>query len=224
MDQEDRRDIVKRYGERLNQHGYSPQTLGWGQHGRHEVRFEVLTEQALKAPRSSVLDYGCGFADLYDFLQERGWRGKYTGVDIVPDLLTIARRRRPELDLRELDITDDDVQLGNFDFVISSGVFNAKLKIGDNREYISRSLRTLHGAARTALSVDFLSTYVDFQKPGAWHTDPEWALSQAKLLSRRISLRQDYMPYEFAITIFKDEAISERNVFEAFERRLTRPD
>ncbi|MBU0638670.1 MAG: class I SAM-dependent methyltransferase [Planctomycetota bacterium] len=220
MDQVDRRDYVDRYRARLHQYGYSPETLGWGKHGRQEVRFAVLAEQALLAPESAVLDYGCGFADLYDFLRAHGWRGRYTGVDIVPDLLAIASERHPDLDLRELDVTGDDARLDEFDFVIASGVFNAKLKVGDNREHIARALRALFGMTRTALSVDFLSTHVDFQKPDGWHTDPAWILGQAKSLSRRVLLRHDYMPYEFSVTVFKDETVSERNVFETFERRL----
>jgi hypothetical protein len=77
--------------------------------------------------------------------------------------------------------------------------------------------------ARRAVCVDFMSTEVDFRKPGSWHTDPCWALREAYKLSRRVMLRQDYMPYEFSIIIFKDADISSRNVFAAFERELNEP-
>ena len=29
---------------------------------------------------------------------------------------------------------------------------------------------------RQAICVDFMSKYVDFQSPEAWHTDPAWAM------------------------------------------------
>ena len=61
----------------------------------------MLAETALAHSDSTVLDVGCGFADLYGFLKERGWCGRYTGIDIVPGLLSTARERNPEFDLEE---------------------------------------------------------------------------------------------------------------------------
>jgi SAM-dependent methyltransferase len=213
MRNEDHHEYIRRYENRLTQYGYSPQTLGWGKIGRQEVRFAVLGERALEMPKSSVLDVGCGFSDLYDFLRERGWSGSYTGIDIVPALLKVARQRHPGLDIRELDITGGTESLGIYDFVIASGVFNAVLTAEDNRTHISNALAAMHARARVAVCADFLSTYVDFQKPGGWHTDPAWAFWIAKQLSRRVSLRHDYMPFEFALFIFRDDSVSERNMF-----------
>jgi len=220
---EDRLDYVQRYEKRLQEFGYSPATLGWGVNGRQEVRFSVLAELALRMPESSVLDVGCGFCDLYDFLDKQGWQGRYTGIDIVPGLLEVARQRHPDLDVRELDITDESVPLGEdeYDFVISSGALNAALPSGGNELHIEVALRSMFRRCRYAACVDFLSTYVDFQKPGAYHTDPSWALAAAKRLTRRVLLRHDYMPYEFSLFLFRDDAISERRVFRSFEFELT---
>jgi SAM-dependent methyltransferase len=217
---EDRLDYVERYEKRLQEFGYSPATLGWGVHGRQEVRFPVLAEYALRMPDCSVLDVGCGFGDLYDFLRNRGWHGHYTGIDIVPGLLEVARERHPGLDVQELDITDDPASLGDYDFVISSGAFNAALPSGSNEVHIEAGLRSMYGRSRNATCIDFLSSYVDFQKAGAYHTDPNWAFATAKRLTRRVLLRHDYMPYEFSIFLFRDDAISERNVFRFVEHEL----
>jgi SAM-dependent methyltransferase len=201
----------------LREHGYSPRSLGWGAHGKQDVRFLALTEPVLHHPQASVLDVGCGFADLYDFLVGQGWRGDYTGVDIVSGLLTIARQRHPQLDLREMDITDCPLPPHSYDFVIASGTFNSKLEVGDNWGHTRAALTTMFSLARVAVCIDFLGTFVDFQAPGAWHTDPGWALSLAKELSKRVLLRYDYMPYEFSLTIFCDDELSKRGTFRAFE-------
>lgn len=217
---EDLLDYVQRYEKRLQEFGYSPETLGWGAHGRQEVRFAVLGELALKMPDSSVLDVGCGFCDLYDFLVERGWHGRYTGIDIVPGLLEVARQMHPDIDVRELDITGARSELDEYDFVISSGIFNAKLPSGSNETHIRTALERMHQCSRYAICTDFLSTHVDFQKTGAHHTDPRWALAEARRITRRVVLRQDYMPYEFALFLFHDDSVSERNVFQCFEKTL----
>jgi SAM-dependent methyltransferase len=218
---EDRLDFVQRYEKRLQEFGYSPATLGWGLHGRQEVRFSVLCELALQIPGCSVLDVGCGFGDLYDFLTSHGWNGVYTGIDIVPGLLNIARDRHPGLDFQEVDITDDTAKIGTYDFVLASGILNAALPSGGNQSHSELVLRKMYLRSQRAVCIDFLSTYVDFQKPGAHHTDPGWALAAAKRLTRRVILRHDYMPFEFCMYLFRDDEISDRNVFRGFEDGLT---
>lgn len=219
MHPEDRQAYVERYESRLDQFGYSPETLGWGKNGRQDVRFAVLAAEALARANCSVLDVGCGFADLYDYLRARGWAGSYTGVDIVPRLIEVAVERHPGLDLRCAELHQLAGE-GTHDYVIASGVFNARLEQEDNREHIRRSLAAMHRLARAAVCVDFMSTYVDFQHPLGWHTDPGWAFGAAKELSRRAALRHDYMPFEFALFIYKEDQVSGRNVFQAFEETL----
>jgi hypothetical protein len=135
-------------------------------------------------------------------------------------LLKVARERHPGLDTREVDITDELAEMGEYDFVISSGIFNAKLPSGNNDNHIKAALRSMFRYCRYATCVDFLSSYVDFQKPAANHTDPGWALAEAKRFTRNVLLRHDYMPYEFALFLFRDDSISERNVFRLFEDKL----
>jgi SAM-dependent methyltransferase len=217
MDDQDRRLLIEWYRERLAEHGRSPAGLGCGKGGRQEVRFGVLAEPVLARPTSSVLDVGCGFADLYAFLHAHGWSGNYCGIDVSPDLLHVARELHPDLDLREAEVTAAALADASFDFVLASGTFNVRLRTGDNLAHIERALTTMRRIARVAVCVDFLSSYVDYWHPDAWHVDPAAAFAIGKRLSRRVGLRHDYMPYEFALFVYCDDAVSPRNVFEADE-------
>ena len=206
MDRLDRADYVERYERRLREHGHSPEALGWGKLGREHVRFQVMAEVVREVGAASVLDVGCGFADLYDHLLQQGWDGDYCGIDIVPGLLAEARRRHTAIDLQEADIRAYDPPQGAaFDLVVASGVFNARLKTEDNRAHIARSVERMYALCRRAVCVDFLSTYVDFERPEAWHTDPAWALELGHGLSKRLRLRHDYLPFEFALTVYRDD-------------------
>src|SRR4051794_12015566 len=144
MKRTDRMAYVDRYERRLRKHGHSPQTLGWGPHGREHVRFGVMADVIEQANADSVLDVGCGFADLNDFLCDRGWTGTYVGIDLVPGLLVEARRRNPQLVLKEADIaTYQPDASAAYDAVVASGVFNARLQAQDNREHIKRSVHRM---------------------------------------------------------------------------------
>jgi SAM-dependent methyltransferase len=203
----DRLAYVRRYEERLDKFGYSPLTLGWGKPGREAVRFGVLAEPMFECNATSVLDVGCGFADFYEYLAQSGWRGEYQGIDIVPGLLDVARKRNPSLQVIEADIADfhsgDSLQ---FDAVVASGIFNWKLDGDDNLAHIERTVRRMFELARKTVCVDFMSTHVDFQQPSAWHTDPRWAIQMAHGLTKRFRIRHDYMPFEFAAILYRDDA------------------
>ncbi|HWW62936.1 MAG TPA: class I SAM-dependent methyltransferase [Thermoanaerobaculia bacterium] len=211
MDERDRLALIARYESRLARHGRTPEALGWGKSGKQEIRFAVLAAAAIAQPESSVLDVGCGFADLYDFLVAHGWRGRYTGVDLVPGLLEVARDRHPQLELRELDITT--AQLGAHDFVIGSGIANTALQHVDELAHVETLIAAMFAHANAMVAIDFLSTWVDFIREGAWHTDPAWALATAHKLTRRVALRHDYLPYEFALFLRRDDGIGEGNTF-----------
>lgn len=229
MKNSDIKAYVQRYESRLNEYGYSPKTLGWGNTGRQEVRFFILSEHILKFSECSILDVGCGFADLYEYLIGCGWRGKYTGVDIVPGLLAVAKKKHPDINVKISDVSNKEEvkNLGNFDFVVASGIFNAKIKEQSNIEHIESSIRNMFGLCNKGVFIDFMSTSVDFQHEDAWHTSPVWAAEVASLITKGcFSLRHDYMPFEFALFLFKEAIKTSRNTYERTEieiSKLNRP-
>jgi SAM-dependent methyltransferase len=215
MKEKDLQHYIERYTEGLHKHGHSAEALGWGKNGRQEVRFGVLCEAALSDVHSSVLDVGCGFADLYRFLKTNGWQGTYTGIDIVPALVEKAKELSPEADVRNQDL---DENLGNYDYVVASGIFNAKFIDDNNEEHIQQMLNNMFELANKAVMVDFLSTYVDFKKEEGWHTSPEWAYALGRSMSKRLLLRSDYLPFEFALIVYKDDSVTEGQVFQQFAK------
>jgi SAM-dependent methyltransferase len=212
----DRQGYVARYEGRLAEFGASPQTLGWGTRagGRQAVRFDVVLDLLGEVGATSVLDVGCGFADLHDHLRAAGWQGTYRGIDIVGRLLDVARERDPAITVTEADIADHvPSDPDRFDVVVACGAFNWTLEGERNADHIRRSVTRMFALARRAVCVDFLSTHVDYRQPGAWHTDPAWALELARGLSRRFRLRHDYMPYEYALVVYRDDDGGADHVF-----------
>ena len=65
-------------------------TYGAPSKGSKELLVDLLPGLA-PGGAPSVLDLGCGNAQLLEFLRERGFRGFYTGVDVSEPLLAVAR-------------------------------------------------------------------------------------------------------------------------------------
>lgn len=208
MNEKDKKDTIDRYNERLDLYGYDPRTLGWLK-GRQAIRFEVLS-QIGSLDNCSLLDVGCGFGDLHGYLKKKGLNVYYTGYDINPRLIDIAREVYPDASFKVTDIEEETVDR-KFDWVVASGIFNHKTS--GSPEFIEGMLSRMFQLSIRGVACDFLSSYVSFTNEDAHYSTPESIFSFCKTISKRASLRHDYMPYEFCVYIYNDDEIDERNVF-----------
>jgi len=69
------------------------------------------------------------------------------------------------------------------------------------------------GLCRVAVVSDWLSSFVDFKRPESCHWSPETILVMSRRLTRRITLKMDYLPFEFATVLWKDDHLDDRGVF-----------
>jgi len=206
--------VVKLYEDAFEKYGDSQHAVLWPK-GRQDVRFEALTRHIHPAERCSVLDYGCGLAHLKPFLDERYSHVAYSGADAVAPFVDACRRKHP--DATFFHVQSPDEIPGDYDVVVSSGAFNI-LYVPDasaHRDIVFRILETLFAKARVYLSFNFMTDDVDYRQPGAHHQSvPELCAFVRSKLSRRLVLDQSYMPYEFTLTLWKDQHIQKpENVY-----------
>jgi len=204
MNESDKTAYVSKYNKRFEQFGNDPRTLGWGGGAsRQDLRFKSLTEIGV-GPQDSVADIGCGFGDMYSYLQKQGYSGHYCGIDINPLLVEEAQKQHQSATFRCQDILETPVE-ETYDWVLASGVFNAKLKHEDHMAYVLNMIANMYKVANKGVAIDFMTTYVDYQQEGSFHLNPAEAIKISKLHSRYGVVRMDYLPYEFALYIFKKD-------------------
>jgi SAM-dependent methyltransferase len=203
MREEDRRAVVERYAQRYRAHGYDPLTLGWTK-GRERVRYAAAIEALERF--DSLLDVGCGFGDLYAFLSEGGWRGRYLGIDVVPELLEEARRRHAGTgaDFQLADISGDFAG-PEFDVAVAIGVFNHVTR-QPQLELIAEVLDVMRRWTRVAVVADFLSASAERRYPNCAYASAADIAALALARSKRFSLNHRYMPFEFNVVIWKDDS------------------
>jgi SAM-dependent methyltransferase len=219
MQEADREATIRRYRERFAQTGYSPSTLGWKK-GKQEIRFNVLAS-FFDCREKSILDIGCGFGDLFGYLRSTiDGKVDYTGIDLVEELVEEGRRHYGPVGAKFVvgEFLETDLQR-KFDVVIASGVFNHKPILGDNYPLIHASMKKACEICRDGVAFDFLSDKVDFRLGHTFHSSPERILSMAYGLSRNIVLRNDYMPFEFAVALYREDTFAEEDtVFHRYKR------
>lgn len=202
MNQGDKTEIIQRYRERLDKYGVDIRALSSGTEERRRLRFEVLASVGT-LDGSSILDLGCGFADFYAYLKERNISVRYTGYDISPDLVRIAKQRFPDAEFETRDIQEAGVS-GTFDFIICSQMLNHVLKHENNLSVMKDILSRCYSACNVAVAMDMLSSYVDFREEHLYYYQPEEIFTFCKTLTKRMTLRHEYPLFEFAVFLYKD--------------------
>lgn len=114
-------DNEKFYATAIEKHGKSPKGVHWNSAHSQEKRFEVIFS-CIDDKNFSLVDAGCGFGDLYAYLQKNEIPfTSYTGLDVSPSMVKIARENTG-CEIIECDITRD--VLPKADYYICSGSMN----------------------------------------------------------------------------------------------------
>jgi trans-aconitate methyltransferase len=185
----------------VEQHGDDPRASDWGSDASQRLRFEAVAGVAdLSGLR--VLDVGCGVARLAGFLGERFSGVDYVGIDLSERAIETARRVHPGLDLRVANVLDLDPARELFDVVIANGILY-RLGTDDDAWTLVERLWQLAGRA---VAVTSLSAWAAESPAGELHLDPAETLSRARTLTPRATLRHDYLPHDFTLYLYREEA------------------
>jgi SAM-dependent methyltransferase len=209
--------IAKLYGEEFQKYGYSLASIMIPK-GASDARFKAKFDIGI-LDNTRVLDVGCGFGHMLDYLNAWNIKAHYTGIDIFPPFIEIAKQRHPKADFRLMNILEDAPD-ETWDWVFLVGAFNVAPKNARWWPYVQEMIKQMFGLCRRGVAVDFLSSYVDFKKANAFHAHPEKVFTFAKQLSRRVTLRHDYMAYEFTIYIYKEQILTDNNIFLDFKGNI----
>ncbi len=150
-----------------------------------------------------MLDVGCGLGTYYEFLKASGVRTRYTGYDLVPEFIAANRERFPEARFLVRDILEDGFDCAAVDFVSMSQVFNNRYLYSDNLEVAHEVMRRAFAICRAGLSVDFLTTYVDYREDYLHYFSPEEMYRFSKSIAPSVVLRSDYLPFEFTMYLYR---------------------
>lgn len=206
------RQIVEHYERCLAQHGDSPRGVDWPNpqdaQTRYQVMLDVIRPEQLRSPAAvSLLDFGCGAAHLYEYLQAHGWDGiDYAGLDLSPQFVELARRKFPARMFYQLDVLAADApRLPQFDYVVLNGVLTEKRELSFDAmwAYAQRLLRTVFAQARQGIAFNVMSKQVDWERGDLFHL-PFDTLADflTRELSRHFVLRNDYGLYEYTAYVY----------------------
>lgn len=200
--------LQKHYQQLFQMHGDSAQSVQWMDTSSQQRRFKILRE--VSNDLGSVMDLGCGLGHFRDYLSETGFNGAYLGLDFVQEFVDHGNAKHSEDSqtiFQRCNLFSDDYPAG-YDTVIVSGVFNNRMP--DNAAFMRAVIEKAFTVAQHQVAFNAMSTYVDFEDPTLYYTDPREVFDFCKqALSRRVTLRHDYLvrddrpPFEYTMYLYK---------------------
>ena len=174
----------------------------WSSPNAQSKRFEALIDIG-DLNDKEILDVGMGHADLLSFIEHKGIElKKYTGVDIVEEIVEKARELHPNTNLEVRDIQKDPIENNSFDYVFGSGIF--ALNTENWNEYVVDMLKSMLSIARLGVSVNFLKKS-SLPEGTLRHNDPQQVLNLIKhQVTSKAVLKEGYLDDDFSIFLYKD--------------------
>ncbi|WP_392482225.1 class I SAM-dependent methyltransferase [Nostoc sp. C110] len=192
--------LREHYQTLLETYGDSLESGQWGSKEGLLARYAQLVKIGdLNGCR--LLDIGCNLGNFAAYLQEQNINCKYSGVDIVPEAIEIARHKFPTMQFDCLDITQERPSY-TYDYVFASAVLNNSLP--DSKVFLETLIQKAFSCCERGLAFNFISSYVNFQEDLMAYHEPEAVLNFCiKNLSRKVILFHHYYHCDVCIYVYK---------------------
>ncbi len=202
--------IIAKYNDELEKYGSNDRRALFWTKDKQDMRFHILLGEEYKNSRMTLLDYGCGFADLNSFLIRNYYNLHYHGCDINQNFIKTAKKNHSDKNIFQIDSVNDISD--NYDIILVSGTFNLIMldNIQEMKMYVFAQLLKLFKKTDYMLTINFLShsTDEDYKYNGHFYLDPtelyNFAISQ---MTTRIQIDTHSLPYEITFKFFKNQTI-----------------
>lgn len=183
---------MERYGTR------DARGLAWRDAASQQVRFQVLTDVA-DLTGASILDEGCGFGDLYAYLDARFAGIRYMGVDINPAAIAVARERYPGVPFEAMDF--GEYEGGCCDYVLSSGALT--FRIEDHERIYKGHIRKMFELCTKGVAFNVLDKSGIPASDEYLGYDRDELLTFCKELTPNVQMRHDYSTEDMTVYLYR---------------------
>jgi SAM-dependent methyltransferase len=192
-------DINEHYRALVRLHGAAPAAAQMSEPGQR-FRFEKLLS-ICDLDGLTVLDLGCGPGAFFPQLHQRFPHARYTGIDILPEMVDVARTAHPQASFLCRDVLADGLP-ERYDVVLLSTVFNnARPDAGD---FLQRMVGAAWAGCGRAVGFNFISTRVGHRDAGLAYHDPGEVLRfSIDRLSPRTVLHHHYERCDVALFVYR---------------------
>ena len=185
------------YTTAIARHGNSAQGVHWNSQDTQYKRFEILLGMLGDLEASELVDAGCGFAELYRYMEGQGRLPRsYVGLEIMEPMVEEALKR-VACDVRVCDILRDP--LPEADYYVCSGAMNIL-----TREETVLFIRRCFTASRNGFVFNLLEG--EDESLVYNYCQPKEIEAMARELGAKFTMKKGYLPRDFTVFLQKEES------------------
>ena len=201
--------LQQHYQRTFAEHGCTSAGVDWGTDDsvrrRNHAMLELIANDLDRPKSPSLLDVGCGYANLLDQANDSKLELDYYGIDVVPEMTDAAASRHPEASFRTLDAFDlaEDER---YDYLVCNGILTQKLQASqlDMQAHAKRLIAHLYQHCRRGIAFNVMSSRVNFMADNLFYWSPIESLAFCvSELSSSVGLNHHYLPYEYTVYVYR---------------------
>lgn len=171
------------------------------------IRYEKMMAVAeyKKEAHASILDVGCGYGGLYDYMISRGYDFQYTGIDLCKNMIEYAKENgKAEAEFICGDFLEHEFNK-KYSYVVCNGVLTCKFcaSIMEMDEYARRVIDKMFSLCEVGIVFNVMKSQIDFMKDDLYYKSPLELLGYCMTMTDTFVLDSSYPLYEYMVYIYK---------------------
>ena len=196
------------FSEKFDKHGTTPCGLDWNSKESQYIRFDQITKVIDGDEPYTIIDFGCGYGALFDYLKNLNHKFSYLGIEIVEKMIQEGKRIHEEFPNCHFSTRESD-QI-SADYVVESGMLNIKLDIDTKNwsDHVISTINKMNKLAKKGLAFNMLTKYSNpgYMRTNLYYADPCFYFDYCKKnFSKNVALLHDYDLYDFTIIVRKND-------------------
>ena len=200
------------YAERFREYGPTAAGVGWGADAARSYRqmLEVILPRHLGTENiPSFLDVGCGYGGLLSDAKSQGISLRYTGIDVVPEMIDHGRATHPEATF----VSADFFELcgdATYDYVVCNGLLTDRFDFSERvfEDHVERVLRKAFGLAAVGAAANLMTTKVNYTEEHMFYLDPPRALQFClSELTSKVKLDHAQPRFEYVLYLYHEQQL-----------------
>ena len=198
------------FTEKLETFGATARGVDYNGEQARQIRFAELVKIIDPSRPFSIIDYGCGYGAMFEYLHAKGWEFHYSGVDLIEKMVNAGREKYRNFSNARFTINEGELPVA--DYLVAAGIFNIKLESPYNewQKFICETLPRMNALCSRGFAFNMLTKYSDAdrmaERPDLFYGDPLFFFDFCKRnFSRNVALLHDYGLYDFTILVRKGD-------------------
>jgi SAM-dependent methyltransferase len=166
----------------------------------------AVSESIESNKASTMLDVGCGYGGLIQYMKNQNISMDYTGIDFASNMIDWAKINLKDEVFIEANFLDYDFAEKKYDYVVCNGILTQKLESSllDMDRYAKSIIGKMYSLCNKAIAFNIMSTAVNFFAPNLYYKHPAeiicYCMSE---ISRNFKIDHSYGIYEYTVYLHK---------------------